>query len=123
MPTILVNDARHYFRLGGRPGSPRLVLVHPVGADHSLWDKVVASLTRHFQVLRYDLRGHGGSDVTPGEYSVDLLANDLLTLTTRLGWERFALCGLSLGALTSLQAAALAPGRIESLMVAAVRHA
>jgi 3-oxoadipate enol-lactonase len=93
------------------------MLVHPIGADNSLWDLLVPYLLPHFQVLRYDLRGHGGSQATPGDYTIDLLANDLLALATAVGWNEFALCGVSVGAMTAAKAAALAPSRVKKLVI------
>jgi 3-oxoadipate enol-lactonase len=117
MPQLTLNGARHYYRLEGAPSRAPLVLVHPIGADSSLWDTLVPHLLPHFQVLRYDLRGHGGSQATPGEYSLDLLANDLLDLATAVGLSEFALCGVSVGAMTAAKAAALAPARIQKLVL------
>ena len=105
MPQILSNGASHYYRLEGNPSRAPLILVHPIGADHSLWDLAVPYLLPHFQVLRYDLRGHGGSMSTPGEYSVDLLANDLLGLADEIGWSKFSVCGISVGGMTAARAA------------------
>lgn len=117
MPIALLNGVRHYYRLEGAPTKPPLMLVHPVGADLSLWDKVVPTLTKHFQVLRYDLRGHGGSDCPSGEYSIAQLAGELLAMADAIGWKQFAVCGVSIGAMTSVMAAAQAPERITNLVV------
>ncbi len=117
MPQIISNGASHYYRLEGNPSRAPLILVHPIGADHSLWDLAIPYLLPHFQVLRYDLRGHGGSAATPGEYSVDLFANDLLGLADEIGWSKFSVCGISVGGMTAARAAALAPERVEKLVV------
>ncbi len=117
MPSIVLNGARHYFRLEGSSQKEPLLLVHPIGADLSLWDKVVPLLTGRFQVLRYDLRGHGGSESPPGEYTVSMLAKDLLALADAVGWEGFTVCGVSVGGMTAIQAALLAPDRVEKLIV------
>lgn len=116
MPHLTVGDTRLYFRLEGRDGLPRLLLLHPVGADHSLWDAVVPLLTPRFQVLRPDLRGHGGSS-TPAQddYRVEALADDVLGLCDALGWDTFAVCGVSLGGITALQMAVQAPQRLTAL--------
>lgn len=120
MPQITVNGARHYYRLEGSPKLPALVLIHPIGADLGLWDKVVPLLSDVFHILRYDLRGHGGSAATAGEYSLDMLAGDLLSLTTALDLNTFAVSGVSLGGMTALQAAASAPDRIKAVAVCSV---
>lgn len=117
MPQLHLNGARHYYRLEGAASRPPLVLVHPIGADLSLWDLAVPQLLTRFQVLRYDLRGHGGSEATAGEYSDELLADDLLAISSAVGWDRFALCGVSVGALAAVQATVLAPQRVKNLII------
>lgn len=117
MPQLTVNGARHYYRLEGDPSLPAIALLHPIGADLGLWDRVVPLLTTTHHVLRYDLRGHGGTETTAGEYSLDMLAGDLLALTTSLGLEKFAACGVSMGAMTSVHAAVLAPKRVTALVM------
>lgn len=102
MPHILANGIRQFYLREGDPARPWLVLAHPVGFDHRLWDGIVPLLLPHWQVLRYDLRGHGGTEATPGAYSVEQLAADALLLTCELGIERFAFCGVSLGGLVGL---------------------
>ena len=41
-------------------GEP-LVLLHGVGLDHTLWDDLAPLLAPDFEVLRYDLLGHGAA--------------------------------------------------------------
>jgi 3-oxoadipate enol-lactonase / 4-carboxymuconolactone decarboxylase len=97
LPFVKTNNTRIFYRLEGTPGRPALILSHSIGADHGMWAPQIPDLLSHFQVLRYDTRGHGASDVTEGEYSVELLANDALALADSLGIKKFAFCGLSLG--------------------------
>jgi 3-oxoadipate enol-lactonase len=116
MPFLQLHGARHAFRLEGHAGRPVLVLTHALGTDHSLWDAVVPELPQ-FQVLRYDLRGHGASEFQRGDLTLQQLAEDLLGLTSALGLQRFAIAGVSLGAMVALQAAALAPERVQRLIL------
>lgn len=117
MPQLSINGARVYYRLEGDPARPPLVLVHPVGSDLGLWDQVVPGLLRNFQVLRLDLRGHGGSETTSGEYTLEVLAEDLLQLTSELEIQRFAVCGVSIGGMAALKAVSLAPTRATALVM------
>lgn len=117
MPQLNLNGARHYYRLEGVTSRVPLLLVHPIGADHSLWDLVVPHLLPYFQVLRYDLRGHGGSETTKGEYTIELLANDLLEIASAVGWDEFSVCGVSVGGMTATMAAAMAPKRVKNLVI------
>src|SRR5256886_16834452 len=85
--------------LAGSPAMPTVVLSHALGASMAMWDPQLAPLTAIRQVLRYDQRGHGGSPVPPGPYSIEALGRDLLTLLDQLHLDRVPLFGLSLGGL------------------------
>ena len=62
------------------------------------------------------IRGHGPSPVPPGPYSIADLGGDLLALLDRLEIERASLCGLSIGGMTCIWAAAHAPERVDRLV-------
>src|SRR2546430_11965154 len=81
----------------------------------AMWDPQRAPLTASRQVLRYDQRGHGGSPVPPGPYTIEALGRDLLALLDRLHLDRVSLCGLSLGGMVGMWLAANAPARIGPL--------
>lgn len=117
MPFLQQKSGRTYFRLEGNSGLPVLALLHPIGADHSLWDKVVPLLLPKFQVLRPDLRGHGGSDVAPGEYSVQSLAEEFVQLCEHLDLHSVHLCGISLGGMIAATVAARYPGLVGKLVL------
>lgn len=97
--------------------APVVVLSGSLGATHAMWDPQVPALAQHFRVVRYDTRGHGGSPVPAGPYSIDDLADDLLGLLDHLGVERAHLVGLSLGGMTALRLAARDPERVDRLVV------
>ena len=118
MPFANVQNARLFYRLEGNPGLPVLVLSHSIGTDHSMWEPQIADLLPHFQVLRYDTRGHGASGVTSGEYSIELLGRDALGLADVLEISTFAFCGLSLGGAIGQWIAANAPDRVTHLVLA-----
>ena len=118
MPLLTTGDFTCYYRLDGRETDPVLMLSHSLGQDHSMWDAQAAELTRRFRVLRYDIRGHGATAVTSGDYSVDQLGTDALSLADALGIDRFAFCGLSLGGMIGQWIAATAPDRISHLVLA-----
>jgi 3-oxoadipate enol-lactonase len=117
MPTLRANGLRHYFRHEGRPGSQPLVLLHPIGADHSLFDQIVPLLLERFEILRPDLRGHGGTDAPQEDCTLQALTEDVLALTRHVGWNRFAACGVSLGGLIGLHAAITRPQALSALAV------
>lgn len=117
MPQIQLSTGRTYFRLEGNPDLPVIALLHPIGADHSLWDKVVPLLKSRFRVLRPDLRGHGGSEVTVGPYSVEALAEEFLELCRKLQITSLHLCGISLGGMVAAAVSAKYPTLVRSLVL------
>ncbi|MBA2301824.1 MAG: alpha/beta fold hydrolase [Acidobacteria bacterium] len=118
MPPLKVRDTTCYYRLDGREDQPVLMLAHSLGQDHAQWDPQVAALSEHFRILRYDIRGHGASEVTPGDYRIEQLGNDALALAETLGIGRFAFCGLSLGGMIGLWIAVHAPDRMSAVVLA-----
>lgn len=101
----------------GPRDAPVLVLGHSIGCDLSMWDPQVQALSERFSLLRYDHRGHGGSPVPPGPYSLEVLGADVLALLDRLELERVHLGGLSLGGMVAMWIAARAPERVERLVL------
>jgi 3-oxoadipate enol-lactonase / 4-carboxymuconolactone decarboxylase len=97
LPFVTVEKNRIFYRLEGKAGKPVLVLSHSIGTDHEMWFPQVEDLLPHFQLLRYDTRGHGASDAPAGEYSIEDLGRDVLGLVDALGISKFAFCGISLG--------------------------
>ncbi len=113
-----LDDIRCYYRLDGVPGRPVVVLAHSLGCDHGMWDPQVAALATRFHVLRYDHRGHGASDAPAGDYTIEQLARDALALLDRLGLERVAWCGVSLGGMVGQWIGAHAGDRLSHLVLA-----
>jgi 3-oxoadipate enol-lactonase/4-carboxymuconolactone decarboxylase len=118
MPFADSQGCRIYYRLEGVEGRPPLVLVHCLGSDHGMWDLQMPALLRHFRVLRLDLRGHGASDTTPGDYTIAQLGRDVLAVTDAAGYSRFAYCGLSIGGMIGQWLGSHAGERIEKLVLA-----
>jgi 3-oxoadipate enol-lactonase len=79
------------------PDAPRLALIHSLALDRSVWDRVVERLKLEFEILTLDCRGHGQSPKTAGPYTTQLFARDVVEVLDRLGWERAAVAGCSMG--------------------------
>ena len=118
MPFVHTANLRTHYRLDGDGRQPVVMFAHSLGVDHGQWDPQVPDLLPHFQVLRYDIRGHGASDVTPGDYTMELLARDALALADALGVRKFAFCGLSLGGMIGQWLGANAGDRVTHLALA-----
>jgi len=118
LPFANVNNTRLFYRLEGRANQPVLVLSHSLGCDHDMWAPQFPDLLQHFQVLRYDTRGHGASSAPAGDYTLEQLGCDVLGLADSLGIQTFALCGLSMGGAVGQWLALNAPERLTALVLA-----
>jgi 3-oxoadipate enol-lactonase len=94
---------------------PPVVFVHGFGLDSSMWDPQWAAFAKRHRVIRYDMRGYGGSSVPEGAYSH---TEDLLALIDFLGAHPAHLVGLSLGGRVALRVAAQHPEVVRSLTLA-----
>ncbi|WP_286751032.1 3-oxoadipate enol-lactonase [Pseudomonas sp. UBA2522] len=117
MPTLQLADGDLNYQLEGPPGAPVVVLSNSLGTDLHMWNAQMVAFTEHFQVLRYDTRGHGRSLVSEGPYGIEQLGGDVLTLLDGLNIQRASFCGLSMGGLIGQWLAIHAPERIERLVL------
>jgi 3-oxoadipate enol-lactonase len=108
---------RTNYRLEGPAGAPVLTLTHPLGATLALWDDHAAALTQRYRVLRYDVRGHGASDIPAGPYTLEQMSSDLFELLDSLGIAETHFVGVSMGGLIGMTAALERPERIKSLVL------
>lgn len=95
--------------------APRVVLIHSLALDRSIWDEVVRHLAPHASVLAYDCRGHGASGRTPGPYTPELFASDLAELLSYLDWREVAVAGCSMGGCVAQAYAGLHPEKTVGL--------
>jgi 3-oxoadipate enol-lactonase len=114
---IKANGITFNYEIEGREGAPWLVFSNSLATNLSMWDPQVADLKGSFRILRYDQRGHGGTDAPTGRYTYATLLADALALFDALGLERPHFCGLSMGGATALGLAELHPDRLDRVVV------
>jgi 3-oxoadipate enol-lactonase len=98
-----------------KAGAPRIVLVHSLALDRSVWDAAAGRLQGDAEILTYDCRGHGRSGRPRGAYTAELFARDLAELFDHVGWTSAAVGGCSMGGNVALAFAGLYPARTEAL--------
>jgi 3-oxoadipate enol-lactonase/4-carboxymuconolactone decarboxylase len=118
MPFATIDSNRLFYRLEGKSGAPVLVLSHSIGCDHAMWAQQVEALLPYFQILRYDIRGHGASDAPGEEYSIEQLGREVVALADTLKIETFSFCGISLGGAIAQWLAINLPERMEKIVIA-----
>ncbi len=121
MPFIEAAGITQHYDLTGPADAPVLLFANSIGTSLHIWDAVVPHLSDRYRILRYDMRGHGLTQVTPvtddAGYSMDLLADDAAGLLDALGIARAHVCGLSIGGMMAQRLAVKAPARVHGLIL------
>jgi len=115
MPIAHINNAHIHYEIQGPANAPALILSNSLATNFGMWDAQIPDLHKHFRVLRYDTRGHGQSEVTPGPYSFEQLGRDVLALADEVDMDKFSLCGLSMGGVTGMWLGINAGHRLHKL--------
>lgn len=111
----MAEPAKLYYELEGPEDAPLLVMSSSLGTDLRMWGDQAPELRRRFRLLRYNHRGHEGSESPPGPYSIDDHGGDVLALLEDLGVERFSFLGLSIGGMVGMWLASEVSTRVERL--------
>ncbi len=122
MPTLARGDSSLHYIVSGRRHGPAVLLVHALGTSLDVWAPQLETLNRRFRVIRLDLRGHGRSGAlagAPRPCTMADLADDAIAVLDATGVVRAHWCGLSIGGMIAMWAAAAAPQRVGKLVLAA----
>lgn len=114
---VHANKLAFEFQIEGKTGAPWVILSHSIATDNSMWEEQARALGERFRVLRYDTRGHGGSEVPPRAYRMEDLVGDAVGLMDALSIEKAHYVGISLGGMTALGLALSHPQRLWSVAV------
>jgi 3-oxoadipate enol-lactonase len=117
--TRSLTTERGQFRVAidGDAAAPALILSNSLGTTLEMWEPQVDVFSRHHRLIRYDTRGHGGSPVTPGPYTFEMLGQDVLALLDALDIDKAAFCGISMGGHTGLWLGINAGRRFDAIAV------
>ena len=108
--TIGLNGFEVAYRFDGPEDGHVVLMANSLMSNYSMWDWNVPALKDRYRVLRYDKRGHGGSQTTPGPYSISQLADDAIALMDALKIDKVHFIGLSMGGMIGQQLGARYPG-------------
>lgn len=96
-------------------GTP-IVFIHPPHMDHVVF-RYQRELAEYFNVILYDIRGHGRSGIDPEPVTVSVLADDLRKLLDKLNIDRAVICGYSSGGSVAQEFALTFPERLKALIL------
>jgi pimeloyl-ACP methyl ester carboxylesterase len=117
MTDVLVNGIRLHYQVHGT-GTP-LVLAHGYGATLDMWAGQIGPFSERCQVVVYDTRGHGRTEVPRGwsSYTLDDYVEDQRQLMDHLGIDTAYIGGLSMGGAIALRFALTYPERLKALLL------
>jgi pimeloyl-ACP methyl ester carboxylesterase len=119
MPFATVGDVRLGYDDEGAGSA--VVLLHGFPLGRWIWDGPRAALRDRYRVIAPDFRGHGDSEVTPGPYTMDALAEDVARLLDGLRVERAVVGGLSMGGYVAFAFWRRFPARVRALLLCDTR--
>ncbi len=111
-PAYVLNTVRV-----GPKGAPVAVLVHAIGLDLTCWTPQIFALSERFDVVAYDLLGHGQSTVPLTGYDLESLAIDLAAVIRSTGSPSAHIIGLSVGGMIAQTLAITQPELVRSLII------
>jgi 3-oxoadipate enol-lactonase len=114
---ITVNGISVHYTLEGPASGPVITMSNSLASNLSMWEPQMPILTSRYRVLRYDTRGHGGTEATAGPYSLDELSEDVRALLQALGITRTHFIGLSMGGMIGQIIALKYPQMLQSLVL------
>lgn len=104
----------------GPSDAPVVCLLHSLTSDSGMWaEQVPPLLDAGYSVLRLDMRGHGGSSSSGGEYRMQMLAADVIAVLEHLNIPSVLLVGLSIGGMIGQVVATEYPQRVLALAACA----
>ncbi len=118
---VEMNGIRGHYLDWGNPHLPHLVLLHGGGLTAHTWDMAALLLRDRYHIIALDQRGHGDSGWTPDYQahldSYELMLGDTRAFLDHLGYDRIALCGMSMGALNAIRYASRHPACLHALSI------
>jgi 3-oxoadipate enol-lactonase len=105
------------YQVDGPDDAPWLIFSNSLATNLAMWDEQARELKSKFRVLRYDQRGHGGTDAPTGRYTFEQLIADAVAMMDALGIKKAHFAGLSMGGATALGFAQKHPDRLDKVIV------
>ena len=98
-------------------GDHHVLAVHGWFGSARGWGSLPEFLDRSTYTYAFmDLRGYGGRQEVPGEFTIEEAAADAIALADELGWDRFSVIGHAMGAKIAHQVLLQAPDRVDRLI-------
>jgi 3-oxoadipate enol-lactonase len=113
MPTVTANGISIYYERSG--AGPPLLFCNGSGQTLERSALLIAPFAEHFEVLGYDQRGLGRTEIPPEPFTMAEYAADAMALIDEVGWARCRVAGISFGGMVAQEIAVTWPERVERL--------
>jgi pimeloyl-ACP methyl ester carboxylesterase len=109
----------HYVTSGPapKPGTPALLLIHPLGSSHVFWDECAAIWAKRFHVVALDLRGAGASPIPDRNWKVDEHVRDVISVREAAGLRGVVVIGCAIGSMIAAPYAAADAAVVRGLVL------
>lgn len=104
------------YDVAGQEGADSVVLIHGLGLSRALWADHLRAFAA-YQVITYDLYGHGESGPPPVEATLALYADQIVEILDALDIDRAAIVGFSIGGMINRRMLLDHPDRVSSLVI------
>jgi pimeloyl-ACP methyl ester carboxylesterase len=115
MPLVKINDINMYYQIIGE-GKP-LIIIWGMGGEQPSFVEALKTKIDGYKLIIFDNRGTGRTDKPDIPYSIEMMAEDTVSLMDQLNIEKAHILGISLGSRIALTLASQNPQRIESLIL------
>ena len=97
--------------------APTVVFANSLGTTLNLWQKIIPLLPEGLRLIRYDLRGHGQSDIPAAPYTMGQMVSDAEAVCDAFDVKDAMFVGLSVGGMIAQGLAVKRPDLIRALVL------
>lgn len=112
-----IENTKIAYQVYGQNNVNTLVFIHGFPFDQSMWKQQIDFFQKNFKIVTFDVRGHGNSEIGNKDFTINLLADDLIFLLDELNIQKAVICGLSMGGYIALNAVKRFPERFAALVL------
>jgi 3-oxoadipate enol-lactonase len=122
MEFVQINEIGVHYKWNDNNKEITFLFINSLGTDFRIWDEVAEILKDYGNILFYDKRGHGLSDVVADSNGLNDFVTDAEALINYLSIEKYIPVGLSVGGMIAQLLAQRNPEKIEKLILCDTRH-